>query len=62
MEQLSEPECYHWLNCETDRLDRLAIVALIHKSVEFTIDQRELYCFSNRGKPTTKSATWRPTV
>ncbi len=47
MEQLSEPERYHWLNYETDRFDRLAIVELIHKSVEFTIDHRELYCFCN---------------
>lgn len=42
---LSQPAWSQWLNYETRVLDRNAIVDLIHRSVEFTIDQREKYGF-----------------
>ena len=42
---LSQPVWHQGLNYEADRLVRRAIVELIHKSIEFTIDQREKYGF-----------------
>ncbi len=42
---LSQPVWDQWLNYETEHLDRDAIVDIIHKSIEFTIDQREKHGF-----------------
>lgn len=45
VEALSQASWDQWLNYETSTLDRSAIVDMIHRSVEFTIDQRERYGF-----------------
>lgn len=38
---LSHPSWHHWLNYETEQLDKNALVDLILSTVEFSIDQRE---------------------
>lgn len=45
VEALSQPGWDQWLNYETDLLDKSAIIDMIHRSIEFTIDQRERYGF-----------------
>ena len=42
---LSKPSWHQWLNYETLVADKNAIVEMIHRSIEFTIDQREKYRF-----------------
>ncbi len=48
IEWLSRPSWHQWLNYETIVADRNTIVEMIHRSMEFTIDQREKYRFYNR--------------
>ena len=48
IEWLSKPSWHQWLNYETIAADRNTIVEMIHRSMEFTIDQREKYRFYNR--------------
>jgi hypothetical protein len=47
IEGMSEPSWHQWLNYETQKLDKAAIVEMIQQSVEFTIDQNEKYGFYN---------------
>jgi B12-binding domain/radical SAM domain protein len=42
---LSKPSWHQWLNYETLVADKDTIVEMIHRSIEFTIDQREKYRF-----------------
>ena len=45
LEGLSQPSWHQWLNYETELCDKDAILEMIFKSTEFTIDQREKYGF-----------------
>ncbi len=45
IEGLSRPSWDQWLNYETKLLDRNAILELIYQSLEFTIDQKEMFGF-----------------
>ena len=45
VEALSQPTWDHWMNYETALLDKSAILDMIYRSVDFTIDQRERYGF-----------------
>jgi radical SAM superfamily enzyme YgiQ (UPF0313 family) len=45
VDALSQPNWDRWLNYETESLDKDAIIDMIHRSTDFTIDQRERYGF-----------------
>ena len=47
---LSKPSWHHWLNYETAVAGKHEIVEMIHRSVEFTIDQRERYGIYSNGE------------
>lgn len=48
LEWFSKPSWHQWLNYETMVSDKTAIVDMIQRSIEFTIDQREKYGFYSR--------------
>ncbi len=47
---LSKPSWHQWLNYETLVANRDEIIEMIHRSIEFTIDQREAYRFYSSGE------------
>jgi len=47
IEGMSQPSWHQWLNYETQKLDKSAIVEMIQQSVGFTIDQNEKFGFFN---------------